>query len=297
MNQSSPSAPSVPPPGALRTVLCVGGDDDPWMSGFRDYVVEQGYKPFSLPLAASLSGAVSAVPFGVVVFDVGEDKTPAKLKRIRECTRYLDVPIVAISADGDRLGHALLLAAGAHVQLPAGSPFANVFRELIQRADIRPILTEIQTKVLGPFVESTRLTFQEMAQVELQVRASYQKQTYKMFGDVSAVLGLFGASEGAMVLSFPRACAIRVTQLIFPSLPVEGDEELVKDCVAELANIIAGRTKGALAGTPHSFNLSTPTLITGTEHVIQHKSGVPSLVTVFHGSIGEFALQICMALA
>lgn len=294
MIESAAAPTGTQPQAPARTIVCVGGEQNPWMQGFQDYIEKQGYKAFAFPLSSSLTGAVSRLPYGVVVFDSGEDKTTAKLKRIRECTRYMDTPIIAVTVSGDRLSQSMLLAAGAHVQLPATAEHAAVLQALHMRADIQPVLSDIQAHVLDPFVAVTRMTFMEMARTNLTVRATYQKQSYKIFGEVSAVLGLFGKSDGAMVLSFPRTTAVKVTQCIFPDFAVEDDDEMVKDCVAELANIIGGQTKGRLAGTPFAFNISTPTVISGSEHVIQHKSGVPSLVAIFNGGIGEFALQVCM---
>ncbi len=278
-------------------IVCVGGETHAWMTAFREHAERHGFHAFCFPLASSLTGAVSRLPFGVIVFDAGEDHAPARLRRIRECTRYLDVPIVAVSVGGDRNAHARLLAAGAHQHLTTVASPGEVLDALAQRADVQPVLSDIQTNLLMPFMEVTQMTFREMAHVELNIRASYQKKTYRMFGDISAVLGLFGRGEGAMVLSFPQATAVALTRAIFPGFPVEDDAEMVKDCVAEIANIIAGQTKGRLAGTLHAFNISTPTVVSGTEHVIQHKAGMPSLVVVFQGPLGEFVLQICLSLS
>lgn len=282
-------------PGGRRTLLCVGGENDAWMAGFRQHAETLGYKAVCYPLSSSLTGSISRNPYGVIVFDTGEDKTPARLKRLRECTRYLEVPIVAITPPENRADQSRLLAAGAHAQLPIGTPYATVLHEIETRADMEPVFSEMHTHVLKTFIGVTEMTFREMAQVDIHIRASYQKRAYTIFGDISAVLGLFGQSEGALAVSFPHATALRLTKCIFPELNVEEDQEMVRDCVGEIANIIGGQAKGQLSTTDCRFNISTPTIITGLEHQVRHKAGVPSLIAVFDSSLGDFALQVCMS--
>ena len=62
-------------------------------------------------------------------------------------------------------------------------------------------------------------------------------------------------------------------------------EPLVADCIAELANLVAGRAKALVYGTPAHFLLGTPSLAPPPPGLY--------LVAVLAADFGEFELAIC----
>jgi CheY-specific phosphatase CheX len=65
----------------------------------------------------------------------------------------------------------------------------------------------------------------------------------------TVVLGIKPATEGLLVLSFPDRTAAAITERVLADAKEEIDETLVRDCVGEIANVIAGQAKTLLAGT------------------------------------------------
>jgi chemotaxis protein CheX len=141
-------------------------------------------------------------------------------------------------------------------------------------------LDEIRKTLLGPFTSATTITMREMVGIDVRVRAVYQKSRYKMFGDISAVIGLMARTEGAMVVSFPDRSALAFTTRILAGVTDDMSNDVVRDCIGEIANVIAGQARGILANTPY--------------HEIRHKPGMPCLVTAFTTELGDFALQLCL---
>jgi chemotaxis protein CheX len=76
----------------------------------------------------------------------------------------------------------------------------------------------------------------------------------------------------------------------------EPDEDMIRDCVGELANVTAGQTRGKLTNTPYAFSMTTPTVISGMGHEIRHKPGMPVLAVAFRSDCGNFAMQLCVSL-
>src|SRR6185436_11611210 len=101
----------------------------------------------------------------------------------------------------------------------------------------------------------------EMAGIEIAVRSVYQKTHHKMFGDISAVIGLIARAEGAMVLSFPDGSAEAVVKRILAGMTDDPAEDMIRDCIGEIANVIVGQARGLLAGTDYAFAMSTPTIV------------------------------------
>jgi chemotaxis protein CheX len=260
---------------------------------FRGYAGGRGCKvrsapPERLPPERWQAGG------GVVIFDDGRDSLAECVARVRDHVRYLGIPVVAVTPRAGPEVRSQLMAAGAGAVLEADAGDDRILAELESRSASRPILADIRERLMEPFVAATLGSIREMAATAATVRSMYQKVGYRMFGDVSAVIGLVSAVEGSMVLSFPDATAATLAGRVLAGVTPTPDEDMVRDCVGELANVVAGQAKGLLAGTPHHFAMSTPTIVSGTGHEIRHQPGMPCLVAAFGSDAGDFALQLCI---
>lgn len=249
-----------------------------------------------------LTGDVAQIPnvtdsaAGVVIFDDGTRSLTESIAKIREHTRYLNVPLVAVANHPEKEAQARLMAAGACAVCDYDCPNEEILKEIKEHCNTEPVLEEIRKQLLGPFTSAIKVTIKEMAGIEPVVRAVYQKTHHKMFGDISAVIGLMASVDGAMVLSFPGSSALAYTQLILQDVVDSPSNDVVRDCVGEIANVIAGQARGILSNTTYQFAMSTPTIVSGAGHEIRHKPGLPCLVAVFTSDVGEFALQLCLGI-
>lgn len=264
-------------------------DMGPW----QHYVQESGVDA-RLSVLHGPVDSIAEVPEGIVLLGDSEPNLLEWIAKVREQTRYWSVPLVAIVPQAARELRHKLLAAGASAVCDAEGTFAQVLKEIQDRRDARPVVTELRDQLVDPFVTATRLTVQTMVGVETTVKAVYQKTNYLIFGDISAVIGLMGPAEGSMVLSFPERTAMALAERILAGVVEQLDQDLVRDCMGELANVIGGQAKGILENTAYHFSLSTPTVVAGMGHEIRHQPGMPCLVIAFASELGHFALQLCL---
>ncbi len=252
------------------------------------------YSPDDLP--AGTSGVRPAK--GVVVYYTPDTEPGSNewFSRIRACVHYVDLPLIAVTADPTPASRAQLLAAGASAVCDAGVEPQQVLKEVENRCNIEPVMEELREQLLDPFVSATRHTLKEMAGAEVGIHSIYRKQGYRIFGDYSALVSLTADTEGTLVLSFPKETSHEIGRRLLAALQTEVTEELVQSCLGELCNIIVGQAKGQLADTHYRFSMSTPTVVSGKNHEIRYKPGLPCLVASFTGEVGDFALQLCMAL-
>jgi chemotaxis protein CheX len=246
----------------------------------------------AVPFAGSLSRLGQAG--GVVVFDDGAPGVIDWVGRVRANTRYLSIPIVAVAARTGKDAHARLLAAGVSSVLDRDAAHDRIFSEIQRQCAGQVVMEEVRQQLLEPFTTATSVTLREMAGTEVTTQSVYQTASYKMFGDISAVLGFLSPREGTLVLSFPEAAAEDLVGRILAGVTDDPDADLVRDGVGEVANVIAGQAKALLAGTPYQFTFSTPTIVSGAGHEIRHQPGMPCLVIAFGSDVGDFALQICL---
>jgi chemotaxis protein CheX len=138
------------------------------------------------------------------------------------------------------------------------------------------------------------MTLAELAQTELVVRSVYRAAPPRTFGDISAVLGLTAEGGEVLVLSFPAPTAAALAGRILAEVNQAPDDDLVRDCMGEVANVIAGGAKTLLAETPYQLLLATPKVLSGAGLEVRSWPGAEGLVVVFGSDAGEFALQVCM---
>lgn len=159
----------------------------------------------------------------------------------------------------------------------------------------QPVSSELRANLLDPFVEAARVTFSQMAQIDLNLVGMCERTDFRTTGDVSAVVGLVSPAEGSLVLSFSERAAQMLANRVLADVGIEPDDNLIRDCVGEVANVVAGQAKGALAGTPYYFVYAPPTVVAGRGHEVRHRPGVPCLVIEFASSAGEIQLQLSVS--
>ena len=109
--------------------------------------------------------------------------------------------------------------------------------------------------------------------------------------DVSAIIGLAGETQGAVVLSFSHDTAVRAVSRM------EGTEHRflgaeVIDGVGEMVNIIAGNAKRDLLD--FRIQISLPGVITGNDYRINWPAAVPVITIPFRSEIGRFSVNVSL---
>jgi chemotaxis protein CheX len=160
--------------------------------------------------------------------------------------------------------------------------------------DAQPVSPEVREQLLEPFISAASLTLTELAQTEVIVRSIYRTALPRTLADTSAVLGLTAKGGEVLVLSFPAATASALAGRVLAEVPGTPDDDLVRDCMGELANVIAGQAKTLLAETPYQLMLDTPSVLSGPGLEVGSRKDLPGLIVVFASDAGDFALQLCL---
>ena len=108
----------------------------------------------------------------------------------------------------------------------------------------------------------------------------YLKKDKLSMGDISGIIGLTGAKQGSVVVSFTKECALKVVSSMMMQQYTELDDE-VRDAVGEITNMISGDARRQLADLGLKFEAGIPTVISGKNHEIFHSSDGPCIVIPF----------------
>jgi chemotaxis protein CheX len=146
----------------------------------------------------------------------------------------------------------------------------------------------IDTKLIVPFVNSTRKVFSTMVKVDVKVDYPYLKESPAATYDVSGIIGFSGDIIGSVVLSFQTQSAIKLVEA-FTGMLFEANSTDFADAIGELANMIAGAAKKDLG---MASSITVPTVVIGTGHTIARLTGVPCIVIPCQTSTGNFAVEV-----
>jgi chemotaxis protein CheX len=155
---------------------------------------------------------------------------------------------------------------------------------------------DARDKLLEPFILAACVTLREMAGTEVVVRSAQETTLDISLDDISAALRLASARDGLLVLRFPRRTADAIARRVLDGVTTELDESMIRDCVGEIANVVAGQAKAMLAETPFHFAFSMPKVVVGPHPELRPKQGQDCFVVALTSDVGEFALQLAVAL-
>ena len=154
----------------------------------------------------------------------------------------------------------------------------------------------MKAEYLNPFIHATKNVLETMAQVKVTAKKPHLKEGDATFGDVTGIIGMASDQvEGNMMISFAGSCILQIVGKMLMEDPQEKINDEIVDAVGELTNMICGGAKAELAKLGLSFNLATPTMVTGKGVEIHSRTDVPVLVIPFETDCGQFVLEANMA--
>ena len=154
----------------------------------------------------------------------------------------------------------------------------------------------MKVEYLNPFIHATRNVLETMARTKLTTQKPYLKEGATTYGDVTGIIGMASETvEGSMTISFPAACILQIVSRMLMEEPKTTIDNDIVDAVGEITNMICGGAKAEFGKLGMSFNLATPTMVTGKGVEIHHHSDVPIIVLPFETDCGTFVLEANLA--
>jgi chemotaxis protein CheX len=147
----------------------------------------------------------------------------------------------------------------------------------------------VKVEHINPFVTATLETFRTMIKTTVVPGKIFLVKGAKLQHDISGIIGLSGGAKGTIALSFPKLTALNtVSQFIGEK--VLAIDDIVKDAVGELANIVAGAAKKDLSR--YNISISLPTVIIGEGHELLGGKEVIPMAVPFESPLGSFNLIV-----
>jgi chemotaxis protein CheX len=148
----------------------------------------------------------------------------------------------------------------------------------------------LKSEFINPFLQATVNVISTMAMIEPTAGKPYVKKDKIAIGDVSGVIGLTGASRGAIVLSFSEGAICKIVGSMLGVEYAAMDDD-VKDAVGELTNMISGDARRRLAEKGIIFEAGIPSIVSGPHHTIESVAKGPVVAIPFEVEGHKFVIE------
>jgi chemotaxis protein CheX len=148
-------------------------------------------------------------------------------------------------------------------------------------------------EIAKTFVVATTNILSTMAKINPMAGKPFVKKDRMALGDFSAVIGVTGAHKGSICVTFTKEGAMSVVRAMLGD-DIDNLEQDAVDTVGEIANMVSGQARAALAEKGVTLQGATPTIITGEKHHITHMSKAPVMCIPFVLPEGSFTVEFCL---
>ena len=122
----------------------------------------------------------------------------------------------------------------------------------------------MRLEYINPFVEASCDILKEVLDAEVEKEELFLKETTVPILGVAVLIGLTGSVRGRVLIDMSLDTALKITS-IMNGEEVKVFDDLAKATVTELANMIGGRAITELHSEGFSFQVSPPTIFTGSD--------------------------------
>lgn len=144
---------------------------------------------------------------------------------------------------------------------------------------------------INPFITATSNVFTTMIGMKPKKGDVFlKKSSDRLNYDISGIIGIAGEATGAIVISLPKAFALKVTEGFLGEKKTTIDDD-VTDAIGEIVNMIAGNAKQIFSQQGLRFKISIPNVIVGKDHAIATHRNTVSIGVKFHVGNDVFIVE------
>ncbi len=122
---------------------------------------------------------------------------------------------------------------------------------------------------INPFISNAIDVFDQMANITFEKTNLSIKEDPTPSNEISIIVGIAGFIQGQVVYSLKEHTAQRIAQALLPDVTsAKIDKAFIESSIAEVANIITGRTTIQLSGQDKILHITPPTVIVGRDYSI-----------------------------
>jgi chemotaxis protein CheX len=152
----------------------------------------------------------------------------------------------------------------------------------------------MDVKLINPFVEALLEVTESMAQMTGEIGRPTIKVGEDAQGIVSGFIALNSVNtNGSLSISFTEDVLLDIYHKMLGEA-LEQVDDSAYDLVGEITNMVCGGAKRRLSEDGFDFDLSTPSIIKGVGHKLEHLDNKPVVVLPFKFEKGDIFIEVCL---
>lgn len=144
---------------------------------------------------------------------------------------------------------------------------------------------------INPFLDAVVGVLGMMASVEAAPGKPFVNRKRTTVGDITGSIGITGHARGVMSLTLDEPVILKIVNNMLAENYTELNPDIA-DAVGELTNMIAGQARQELANMGMNLKASTPTVVMGKGHTVQHITSSPILAIPFTTPEGALVVEV-----
>ncbi len=153
-------------------------------------------------------------------------------------------------------------------------------------------VTAMRFEFVAPFIDAAITVLNDVLAVAVTKGRTSLKDGMAPAACLSVSFGLTGEVEGTVLFDIPEKTAFEIAGAM-NCASFDAIEPAVLDTIAELMNMIVGRSVTLINDKGFRFNLTPPTIFSGRE-IKFYSAGIEALVVPVNTAYGEFAISVAM---
>jgi len=132
-----------------------------------------------------------------------------------------------------------------------------------------------------------------MASLEPTVGKPRLKDGKTALGNVTGVISMEGEhAKGSLAITFTKPVILELVKRMLREEKTEIDD-MAKDLTGEISNMALGSAKSEFEQNGLDFTMTLPSVLSGKNHLIEHKYTGPTVLLPFSTDAGDFYVEIC----
>lgn len=157
------------------------------------------------------------------------------------------------------------------------------------------------TQFSRPFIDAAKNVFETMVFCKLEPKKPSIKESNRLDGDVSSVLGLSGeyyhgdiqtSYKAMLVITYPYDTYVKIASAMLMEEYTQYNDE-ISDVGREICNMIMGNAKRDLNEMGYTTNMAIPSTVEGKDHSIIYPSQTTVVLIPLETDHGTLYLELC----
>lgn len=151
----------------------------------------------------------------------------------------------------------------------------------------------MDVRLINPVLETMLTVLGTMANVRPNVGKPSLKNDEIARGEVTGIMSMVSPqARASLAITFTKPVIIDIVRRMLGE-EIKDIDDTARDLTGEMANMVVGGAKNLFAAQGYDFNMSSPNILSGKGHTVNHQFSGKTILLPFTADSGQFFIEIC----